>query len=78
MHMEMSIWGDCSSAAPMDEPPLLKGCTKALICGAQEQAVITNYTRFKIDKTIEFPFFKMRGSKNETVSHIISEYNMLR
>ena len=23
MHMAMSIWGDCSSAAPMDEPPLL-------------------------------------------------------
>ena len=23
MHLAMSIWGDCSSAAPMDEPPLI-------------------------------------------------------
>ena len=26
----------------------LKGCTKALICRAQEQALRTNYTRFFI------------------------------
>ena len=28
----------------------LKGCTKALICSAQEQALRTNYVKFHIDK----------------------------
>ena len=26
---------------------VLKGCTEALICGAQQQALRTNYTRFQ-------------------------------
>ena len=33
----------------------LKRCTEALICSAQEQALRTNYTRFHIDHTAEFP-----------------------
>ena len=31
----------------------LKGCTEALICSAQEQALRTNYVKFLIDKTGE-------------------------
>ena len=55
----------------------LKGPTEALIFSAQEQALRTNYTKFKIDKTIDSPFCRMCGNKNETVSHIISECSML-
>ena len=55
----------------------LKGCTEALICSAQEQALGTNYTKFKIDKTIDSPFCRMSGNKNKTVSQIISECSML-
>ena len=47
----------------------LKGPTEALIFSAQEQALRTNYTKFKIDKTIDSPFCRMCGNKNETVSH---------
>ena len=36
----------------------LKGCTEALICSAQEQAVGTNYMRFHIDHTAESPLCK--------------------
>ena len=28
-----------------------KGCTKALICSAQEQSIQTNYIKYNIDKT---------------------------
>ena len=55
----------------------LKGPTEALIFSAQEQALRTNYTKFKIDKTIDSPFCRMCGNKNETDSHIISESSML-
>ena len=55
----------------------LKGPTEALIFSAQEQALRTNYTKFNIDKTIDSPFCRMCGNKNETVSHIISECSML-
>ena len=33
----------------------LKGCTGALICSAQEQAIRTNNTKFYIDKTNDSP-----------------------
>ena len=46
----------------------LKGCTEALICSAQEQALTTNYTRFHIDHTPESPLCRMCGSKGETVA----------
>ena len=29
----------------------LKGCTEAIICCAQEEALRTNYVKFQIDKT---------------------------
>ena len=51
----------------------LKGCTEALICSAQEQALRTNYERFHIDHTAESPLSRMCGSKGETVAHMVSE-----
>ena len=50
----------------------LKGCTKALICSGQEQSIWTNYTKYNIDKTPESPLCMMCGTRNETISHIMS------
>ena len=55
----------------------LKSCTEALICNAQEQALQTNYIKFRYDKTIDSPLCKMCGNKNKTVLHIVSECSML-
>ena len=55
----------------------LKGCTEALICSAQEQAIRTNNTKIYIDKTNDSPMCRMCGERNETVSHIISECSKL-
>eukprot|EP00795_Rhopilema_esculentum_P009699 gene9699-biopygen2667 len=51
----------------------LKGCTEALVCSAQEQALRTNYTKHYIDKTSDTPLCRMCGDKGETVSHLVSE-----
>ena len=51
----------------------LKGCTEALICSAQEQALRTNYTKFHIDKNADSPLCRMCGEKGETISHLVSE-----
>ena len=45
----------------------LKGCTEALICSAQEQALRTNYVKFHIDKTGESPLSRMCKVENETL-----------
>ena len=55
----------------------LKVTTEALICSAQEQALRTNYTKFKIDKTSDSPLCRLCGTKPETISHIISECKTL-
>ena len=55
----------------------LKGCTEALICSAQEQALRTNYTRFHIDHTAESSLCRICGSKGETVAHVVSECGKL-
>lgn len=55
----------------------LKVTTEALICSAQEQALRTKYTKFKIDKTSDSPLCRLCGSKPETISHIISECKTL-
>ena len=54
-----------------------KGCTKALICSAQEQSIQTNYIKYNIDKTAESPLFRMCRTRNETISHIVSECGKL-
>ena len=51
----------------------LKGCTEALICSAPEQSIQTSYIKYKIDKTAESPLCEMRGTRNETISYIVSE-----
>ena len=48
-----------------------------LICSAQEQALRTNYMRFHTDHTAESPLCRMRGSKGETVAHVVSERGKL-
>ena len=55
----------------------LKGCTEALICSAQEQALRTNYIKFHIDRTSASPLCRMCSNKGETVSHIVSECSVL-
>ena len=55
----------------------LKGCTKALICSAQEQFIQTNYIKYIIDKTALSPLCRMCGTRNETISHIVSECGKL-
>ena len=55
----------------------LKGCTEALICSAQEQSIRTNYIKYNIDKTAESSLCRMCGTRNETISHIVSESGKL-
>ena len=55
----------------------LKGWTEALICSAQEQSPRTNYMKFHIVKTDESPLCRICRVDNDTVSHIISECQML-
>ena len=55
----------------------LKGCTKAIICSAQEQALRTNYVKFHINKTGESPLCRMCRVENDAVSHIVREYKIL-
>ena len=54
-----------------------KGCTEALICSAQEQSIQTNYIKYNIEKTAESPLCRMCGTRNETISHIVSECGKL-
>ena len=55
----------------------LKGCTEALICSAQEQALRTNYIKFHIDKTVDSPLCRMCGERGESIYHLISESEKL-
>ena len=55
----------------------LKVQTEATICAAQEQALRTNYTKNKIDKTSENPLCRMCGERGEIVQHIICECKKL-
>ena len=55
----------------------LKVKTEATICSAQKQTLKTNYTKKKIDKTLENPLCRMCGERGKTVQHIISECKTL-
>ena len=55
----------------------LKVQTEATICAAQEQTLRTNYTKNKVDKTLENPWCRMPGERGETVQHIICECKKL-
>ena len=43
----------------------LKGCTEALICSTQEQALRKNYVKFCIEKTTEPHLSRICGVANE-------------
>ena len=58
----------------------LQGCTKDLTSSAQEQSIGSNYIKCNIDKNSRsffffffFFFFGICGTKNETISHRVSE-----
>ena len=55
----------------------LKVQTEATICGSQEQALRTNYTKNKIYKTSENELCRMCSERGETVQHIICECKKL-
>ena len=55
----------------------LKVQTEATIYAEKEQALRTNYTRNKADKTSENLLCRMCGERRETVQHIICEYKNL-
>ena len=55
----------------------LKVQTERTICAAQEQALRTNYTKNRIDKTLENPLCRMCSERGETVQHIICECKKL-
>ena len=55
----------------------LKGYTEVSICSAQEQSIRANYIKYNIDKTAESPLCRMCGTRNETISHMVSERGKL-
>ena len=55
----------------------MKVCTVALISGAQEQSIRTNYIKYNIDETAESPLCRICGTRNETISYIVSEFDRL-
>ena len=48
-----------------------------MICSAQEQSIRNNYIKYNIDKTAESPLRRMCGTRNEIISHILSESGKL-
>ena len=55
----------------------LKAQTEVTICVAQEQALRTNYTKTKVDKTSENPLSRMCDERGETPQHKICECKKL-
>ena len=55
----------------------LPGCTEALLCSAQEQALRTNYAKFHIDNSVDSPTCRMCCEKGESVYHLISAFGKL-
>ena len=50
----------------------LKKETEGLIIAAQDQALRTNYIKFRIDKTATSPMCRLCHNKNETIDHVLS------
>ena len=55
----------------------LKGWTKSLICSANEQSIQTNYIKCDIDKSRVSPLCMICGTRNDTISCIVSECGKL-
>ena len=73
MHEEIDKDLSCKWLVQSD----LKVQTEGAICVAQEQALRTNYTKYKTDKTWENPLCRMCGERGETVQHIVCECKKL-
>ena len=50
----------------------LKKETEGLIIAAQDQALRTNYIKFRIDKTATSPMCRLCHNKSETIDHVLS------
>ena len=55
----------------------LKGCTEALNCSAQEQALRSNYIKFHIDKNAESLLCSMCRERGENITHQVGECGIL-
>ena len=55
----------------------LEGCSKTLICSVQEQSIQTNYIKRNIDQSAKSPLCRICGTRNETISHIVSKCGTL-
>ena len=83
MEEEKHAWAVCNEGIDWDRTwqwiakGVLKRCTEALICSAQEQALGKNFTRFHIDHTAKSPLCRMCGSKGETVAQVVREHSKL-
>ena len=51
----------------------LRKATEGTIMAAQEQAIRTRMIRHTIDRENVSPLCRMRGERNETVVHLVSE-----
>ena len=74
--MPEEIDKDLSSKWLVQSDPKVK--TEATICAAQEQALRTNYTKNKIDKTSENPLCRMCGERRATVQHVSIREDMIQ
>ena len=55
----------------------LKRETESLIIAAQDQALRTNYRKAKIEKSTNESACRLCKEKEETISHIVSEYSKI-
>ena len=55
----------------------LKRKTESLLIVAQNNAIRTNYIKARIDKTQQNTKCRLRGDRDETITHIMSKCNKL-
>ena len=55
----------------------LKKKTESILTAAQDNAIITNHIKARIDKTQQNSKCRLRGDRDETINHIISECSKL-
>ena len=53
----------------------LKRETESLLIAAQNNAILTNHIKARIDKTLQNSKCRFCCDTDETINHIISEYN---
>ena len=55
----------------------LEECIEALICSSHEKSIRRNYIKYNIDKTDGSPLCSICGTRNETISRIVSKCGKL-